>query len=286
MPAAALPRDEDARVAALRSLGILDTPAEERFDRVTRVASALFDVPIALVSLVDVNRQWFKSCVGLDIPETPRAVSFCAHAILGEETLVIPDTLEDARVADNPFVTSEPHVRFYAGRPLLAGGHALGTLCLIDTRPRTLDERELGLLDDLAAWAEQELADVQRAQAARLLRVAEARWRAVVEHVADAILTFGTDGRVQTANEAAGDLFGTPVERLIGVRVDELFPGRPWSRLATGLADGTLLDRPLRAVTAARDGREGTPVALYLADTEIDGRPVFIAVAHARTRGT
>jgi PAS domain S-box-containing protein len=285
MPAAALPRDEDARLAALHSLGILDTPAEERFDRITRVASALFDVPIALVSLVDANRQWFKSCVGLDIPETPRAVSFCAHAILGEGTLVIPDTLQDARFADNPFVTGDPLVRFYAGRPLRADGQALGTLCLIDQRPRTLDERQLGLLDDLGAWAEQELADVQRAQAARLLRVAEARWRAVVEHVADAILTFGTDGRVQTANAAAEELFGRPPAELAGVRVDELFPGRPWTRLADGLADGSLLDRPLRAVAARKDA-EGQPVALYLADTEIDGRPVFIAVAHARPRGT
>jgi GAF domain-containing protein len=285
MPAAALPRDENARLAALRSLGVLDTPAEERFDRITRVASALFDVPIALVSLVDANRQWFKSCVGLDIPETPRAVSFCAHAILGEGTLVIPDTLDDPRFADNPFVTADPLVRFYAGRPLRAGGQALGTLCLIDQRPRTLDERQLGLLDDLAAWAEQELADVQRAQAARLLRVAEARWRAVVEHVADAILTFGTDGRVQTANDAAAELFGRAVRDLAGVRVDELFPGRPWRRLAAGLADGSLLDRPLRAV-AARPGADSEPVALYLADTEIDGRPVFIAVAHGRPRGT
>jgi PAS domain S-box-containing protein len=285
MPAAALPRDEDARVAALRSLRILDTPAEERFDRITRVASALFDVPIALVSLVDVNRQWFKSCVGLDAPETPRAVSFCAHAILGEGTLVIPDTLQDPRFRENPFVTGDPHVRFYAGRPLRAEDHALGTLCLIDPRPRTLDERQLGLLDDLGAWAEQELADVQRAQAARLLRVAEARWRAVVEHVADAILTFGTDGRVQTANAAAEELFGRPPAELAGVRVDELFPGRPWTRLADGLADGSLLDRPLRAVAARKDA-EGQPVALYLADTEIDGRPVFIAVAHARPRGT
>ncbi|HSD77358.1 MAG TPA: GAF domain-containing protein, partial [Solirubrobacteraceae bacterium] len=111
MPAAPPARHEDSRLATLRSLGILDTPPEERFDRITRVASALFDVPVALVSLVDADRQWFKSCVGLDLPATPRAVSFCAHAILGHDTLVIPDTLEDPRVADNPFVTGEPRVR-------------------------------------------------------------------------------------------------------------------------------------------------------------------------------
>lgn len=284
MPAAPPARHEDSRLATLRSLGILDTPPEERFDRITRVASALFDVPVALVSLVDANRQWFKSCVGLELPETPRAVSFCAHAILGHETLVIPDTLEDPRVADNPFVTGEPRVRFYAGRPLRTDGEALGTLCLIDYRPRTLDERELGLLDDLAAWAEQELADVQRAEAARMLRQLEARWRAVVEHVADAILTFGTDGRVQTANPAAEELYGRPAAELLGMRMDELHSGRSWERLAAGLADGSLLDRPLRAVAASPAG-PGAPVTLYVDETEIAGRPVFIAVAHARARG-
>ena len=105
MPAAELHPDEPARLAALHELGVLDSPPEERFDRITRVASALFGVPIALVSLVDANRQWFKSCVGVDVTETPRAVSFCAHAILGEGTLVIPDTTRDERFSDNPWVT-------------------------------------------------------------------------------------------------------------------------------------------------------------------------------------
>ena len=127
------PPDEAFRLRTLTSLSILDTPAEERFDRLTRLAQRLFNVPIALVSLIDSNRQWFKSCQGLDVRETPRDVSFCAHAILGNDLLVVPDAAADARFADNPLVTGEPFIRFYAGCPLKApNGSLLGTLCVID----------------------------------------------------------------------------------------------------------------------------------------------------------
>ncbi len=164
MQIALFPVDEDSRLAKLRSLNILDTADEERFDRITRLARRIFDVPIALVSLVDSNRQWFKSCFGLDARETSRDVSFCAHAILAHEALVIPDAAHDPRFADNPLVTGAPHIRFYAGHPLaLPDGTNLGTLCLIDTRPRTIDGDELAHLHDLAALAERELAAVQMA---------------------------------------------------------------------------------------------------------------------------
>jgi diguanylate cyclase (GGDEF)-like protein len=158
------PSNESARIDTLRALHILDTSPEERFDRLTRLAKRLFGVPIALVSLVDTNRQWFKSCVGLSASETSRDVSFCAHAILGDEILMVPDTLADERFHDNPFVTDEPNIRFYAGCPLkVANGSKLGTLCLIDVKPRDLDADECALLRDLARMAEQELAAVQLA---------------------------------------------------------------------------------------------------------------------------
>lgn len=158
------PPDEARRIAALRASEILDTPAEERFDRLTRLARRLFDVPIALVSLVDENRQWFKSCIGLGASETPRDISFCGHAILDDGTLVVPDTLADARFRDNPLVTGEPYIRFYAGRPLrVTDGSRLGTLCIIDRVPRQLSADELDSLDDLARMAEQELVAVQLA---------------------------------------------------------------------------------------------------------------------------
>lgn len=154
----AFPADEAHRLGALHALGILDSAPEERFDRITRVAQRLFEVPIALVSLVDANRQWFKSCQGLGARETPRSISFCGHAILGDATLVVPDALADARFADNPLVTGEPHIRFYAGHPLrVADGSRVGTLCLIDRQPRTLAPEELALLADLAAMVEREL---------------------------------------------------------------------------------------------------------------------------------
>ena len=154
---APLPPDEEERLRALQESGLLDTAAEERFDRLTRIAAALFDVPVALVSLVDRERQWFKSRTGIDAKETARDSAFCAHAILGDDVLQVPDALEDDRFADNPLVTSEPRVRFYAGAPLMLknGTHA-GTLCVIDHRARNLDDSQLQLLRDLAKLVERE----------------------------------------------------------------------------------------------------------------------------------
>jgi len=152
------PSDEAVRLQTLRSLNVLDTPPEERFDRVTRVAKRLFGVPIALVSLVDHNRQWFKSCIGLDTRETPRGISFCGHAILGDDLFVVPDTMVDARFADNPLVSSDPHIRFYAGFPLRArDGSKLGTLCIIDREARDFRKEDREALRDLALMVEGEL---------------------------------------------------------------------------------------------------------------------------------
>ena len=158
------PADEAERISTLRALNILDTSPEERFDRLTRLAKRLFGVPIALVSLVDEDRQWFKSRQGLSASETPRDVSFCGHAILGSDVFLIPDAAQDPRFHDNPLVTDAPFVRFYAGCPLtVPNGSRLGTLCLIDREPREFSEEDLDLLRDLARMAEQELAAVQLA---------------------------------------------------------------------------------------------------------------------------
>jgi len=159
-----IPQDEENRLKILRSLNILDTSPEERFDRLTRMAKRMFGVPIALVSLVDENRQWFKSCIGLPVSETPRDISFCGHAILGDEVFIIPDAIKDERFTDNPLVLNEPYIRFYAGCPLRhLDGSKLGTLCIIDQKPRDLDADELEALKDLASTAERELAAVQLA---------------------------------------------------------------------------------------------------------------------------
>jgi CheY-like chemotaxis protein len=156
---APLPDDEADRLQALHNLRVLDTPPEARFDRYTRIAAELFDVPIALVSLVDRDRQWFKSRHGLEASESPRETAFCAHAILDEEVMQVPDALGDERFADNPLVTGPPRMRFYAGAPLAAAdGSLVGTLCVIDRRSRQLDQQQLGLLRDLADLVEVELA--------------------------------------------------------------------------------------------------------------------------------
>ena len=174
-------RGEQAKTDRLL-LNILPAPIAERmrtgestiadsFDEVTilfadvvgftRLAAALFDVPTAFISLVDQDRQWLKSCHGLSLRETPREVSFCAHAILSREVTVVPDALLDPRFADNPMVVGDPRIRFYAGYPLiLSGGDCVGTLCVVDTRPRHPDETAIRLLRDLGGLAEQELAAV------------------------------------------------------------------------------------------------------------------------------
>ncbi|WP_425216059.1 sensor domain-containing diguanylate cyclase [Tumidithrix helvetica] len=176
MQAPGHPENESLRIDSLRSLNILDTPPEERFDRLTRLAKRLFGVPIALVSLIDVNRQWFKSCQGMEATETPRDISFCGHAILGNDILIVPDASLDDRFYDNPLVTGELRIRFYAGVPLvIPNGSKLGTLCLLDRDPRILSEEDLELLRDLGRMAEQELTAIQLATMDELTQLSNRR---------------------------------------------------------------------------------------------------------------
>jgi phosphoribosyl 1,2-cyclic phosphodiesterase/DNA-binding response OmpR family regulator len=155
---APIPDDEPERLKALGALRILDTEPEPRFDRITRLATALFNVPIALITLIDQDRQWFKSTCGSDVRETPRDISFCSHVVAGRQMMIVPDTLRDPRFGDNPVVSGPPRVRFYAGAPLiLDNGHCVGTLCLVDMRVRSLESREIALLQDLRDLALQEL---------------------------------------------------------------------------------------------------------------------------------
>jgi signal transduction histidine kinase len=159
MQTPAVPDNEAARVQSLRALAILDTEAEERFDRLTRIAARTLDLPIALVSLIDSDRQWFKSRVGLSARETPRSISFCGHAILSDDVFVVPDARQDERFRDNPLVTGGPRIRFYAGAQLRdRAGRALGTLCALGRRPRKLRAREQDVLRDLASVVEREFA--------------------------------------------------------------------------------------------------------------------------------
>jgi GGDEF domain-containing protein len=182
------PANESTRIQMLHGLNLLDSEPEERFDRLTRLAKRLFNVPIALVTLVDKDRQWFKSCVGLNVTETPRSISFCGHAILKNELLLVPDATQDERFHDNPLVTGEPKIRFYAGYPLtVPNGNKMGTLCLIDTKPRELDDEERALLRDLAGMAEQELMAVQMASMDELTLLSNRRgFKMLAQHALDA----------------------------------------------------------------------------------------------------
>ena len=158
---ARIPDNEQERLLCLRNLKILDTPIEERFERITRMVCRALQVPLAGVSLVDEARQWFKSIQGSRVLETPRKLAFCSHAILKDELMLVPDATLDERFSDNPFVSDSPNIRFYAGQPIsLSKDLRLGTLCAMDYRPRELSPYDLQTLRDLGRVVESELAAV------------------------------------------------------------------------------------------------------------------------------
>jgi len=158
MIAPRIPADEEARLESLRALGLVDTEPEERFDALSRLAVQIFDVPVSYISLMESDRQFIKSNVGLTYCSTDRDTSFCGHTIYEQKTLVIPDTHEDERFRDNPMVTGEPFTRFYCGQPLFSNeGYPIATLCLLDTKPRSFSPQDLEQLTALGALAEREL---------------------------------------------------------------------------------------------------------------------------------
>lgn len=141
------PVDESARLEALRGYGILDTPPEALYEEIAKLAAHVCGVPVSAISLIDEDRQWFKAIFGMDAEESPRDDAFCAHTILEDDVMVVEDATTDRRFADNPFVLSDPRIRFYAGAPLVTSeGHALGALCVIDTQPRQLSPEQVDAL--------------------------------------------------------------------------------------------------------------------------------------------
>ena len=182
-----LPADEAGRLAALNSYEILDTAPEQVYDDFTALAARVCDVPIALISLIDKDRQWFKSKIGLEPPGTPREQAFCAHAIVDNQLLVVPDASHDRRFEGNPLVTGVPHIRFYAGAPLVTdSGHGLGTLCVIDRVPRELTPEQLG---SLQALSRQLMTQLELRRAMLLLKEAARAKKAFVANVSHELRT-------------------------------------------------------------------------------------------------
>ncbi|MBI3202198.1 MAG: PAS domain S-box protein [Myxococcales bacterium] len=228
MKSAPLPPNEEARLAALAATQLLDTPPEPAFDDATKLAAAICGTPIALVSLVAEDRQWFKARVGLDATETRREISFCAHALLGSELFVVPDARADPRFADNPLVCSTPNARFYAGAPLVTpGGQALGTLCVIDVEPRVLlpwQEAALGILArQVVAQIELRMAVAEAERRNAELRRASLRVPAALRHVEDildaanfSIISTEPDGTIRSFNRTAERLLGYSAAEVVG----------------------------------------------------------------------
>ncbi len=250
----ATPPDEPKRLEALRALNILDTPPEPRYDRITRLAQRFFQVPIVLVSLVDADRQWFKSRQGLAAAETPRNISFCGHAILADDLLVVPDTLEDERFCDNPLVCGNPDIRFYAGAPLHdPAGLRLGTLCLIDRQPRKFSPEDRQTLRDLADGVEAELERsslLHRASRERSLAM-------VVQHTTLGVTVADALGRVEWVNPG--------FERISGYTLAEVRGHKP----------GTLLQGP------DTDPR----TVAFMGQCRRDGRPFQVEVLNYHKDG-
>jgi PAS domain S-box-containing protein len=223
MQSSALPENETQRVKELQKLKILDTPPEESFDRITRLAASVFDVPIALISLIDADRQWFKSCYGMPVRESSRSISFCSHAILEAGSLVVPDALDDARFADNPLVTGPPFIRFYAGYPLRTpDGHALGTLCIIDLKPRELTMEERESLRGMAIWAQNEVNAATLHRVTSALRETEARFRGAFDNAPIGVALVSPAGQWLQVNRALCEIVGYSEQELLKITFQDI----------------------------------------------------------------
>ena len=218
-----VPKNEKERLQALRELGILDSEEEQRFDTLTRLAANYFNVKTCLVSLVDKDRQWFKSKFGFQGCETGRGISFCAHAILQDEIMVVPDARADERFADNPLVTGEPHLVFYAGAPISSvNGYKIGTLCLVDDKPHALTTEQLKIFRDFADLVEREINDLSQKQLREERHEAALRMQRMLAVFPDIVFIINTDLQYVASNDHPDLLL--PREQFIGRTVTDVLP--------------------------------------------------------------
>ncbi len=214
------PHSEEKRLNALNEYHVMDSLPEEELDALTKLASTICDTPIALISLIDDHRQWFKSKVGLDASETPRDLAFCAHAIQGEDIYEVPDALENQLFKDNPLVTGSPDIRFYAGAPLInPEGHKLGTLCVIDTVPKKLDEKQKETLRILSGFI---INHFELRKKSQQLKESEEKYHQIVDDIADIIYTSDVNGNFTYVNRNTERILGYKPEELIGKNFRDL----------------------------------------------------------------
>lgn len=260
VPASQAPDGESVRLAALHRLAVLDSAPEPVFDALAAAAAQVCGVPIALVSLVDANRQWFKSNVGLEgVTETPRAVAFCDHAIRGEELFEIGDARLDARFAANPLVTGRPDIRFYAGAPIvMPGGERIGTVCVIDREPRTLDAAQRDTLKSLSRIASAALATrVHHVATVHELALSEAKYRAIVEDQSELISLARCDLTLSFVNDAYARHFGLQPAEMTGRNLLEFVAAGDRDAVRDHL-EATLSGRQSRSGVNGMESADGT----------------------------
>jgi PAS domain S-box-containing protein len=266
--------DEAGRLAALRDLQVIDTQTDPGLDVITRLAADRFDCAIALVSLVDSDRQCFASRFGLDVTETPRADSFCAHAIAGDAVMVVPDARADRRFAANPLVTGAPHIRFYAAAPLVTGSHRIGTLCIIDAAPRDdFSERDARVLVLMAG-------QVMALLESRRLRLSQRISQLIGQTTTDAFVCTDAENRIIHWNRAAEQLFGWSEAEALGEPLDIIIPDRHRHGHANGVARlrrggmPKLVGKTVEVPATCRDGHEiPTELSLGMWPAPEDGLP-------------
>jgi PAS domain S-box-containing protein len=275
--------DEASRLEAVRALRLLDTPPEERFDRITRIAKDLFQVPMALINLIDADRQWSKSRQGMDAQEIPRVSSFCSHAILQDDVFMIEDARGDQRFSDNAFVAGDPNIRFYAGQPLFSlDGKKVGTLCLLDTEARRLSDEEKNKLRGFAAWAQREVnASIADADAMRRWEH-KMRLAHVLEHATEGVLGVSLDGIIDTANPAACQIFRYAATELVGRPIRDLVPLADHARHASYMDKlrGESMPRVRAAIetTGVRRGGETFPMEVSFRKIDAGSQSFFTGI--------
>lgn len=263
--------DERRRQQALEELGILDTPRDERVDRVARLAREMFGVPMVSVSLLDRDRQWRKSEIGLGGSEAPRQDSFCDYTVSQDRTVIVEDALDTDIFADNPFVVGDPHLRFYAGHPLHApGGEPIGTLCVLDTVPHTLSEAQRGLLRDLAFWVQSELAnDAELDHAAVIQRALRPQTHPVVPGYTIA-------GGAVSRGRLAGDFYDLTLHRgALRITLADAMGKGTGPALVAATVRASLRTAPDRTIT------EAIADADRLLEEDLADTSMFVTAVHA-----